>query len=161
MAPNASVIGEVVIGAESSVWFGTVLRGDINAISVGERTNLQDGVIVHVSHDAPVFIGSDVTVGHNAVLHGCRVEDGCLIGMHACLLDNVLIGESSLVAAGSVVPPGTVVPPGSLVMGSPAKVKRQLTEAERDELVVSAANYVQTTQDYLPIMPSIGSGVSE
>lgn len=162
LAPNATVIGEVSIGEGSSLWFNTVVRADINSVTIGRRTNLQDGVVVHVAQGVhSTYIGDDVTVGHNAVLHGCRVGDGCLVGMQATVLDGAVIGESSLIAAGSVVAPGTVVPPGSFVVGAPASVRRTLSESERDDLKASAARYVTYTQDYLPVSASSCYGESE
>jgi len=162
LAPNATVIGEVCIGQGSSVWFNAVVRADINEITIGERTNLQDGVVVHVSDgEHSTHIGNDVTVGHNAVLHGCRVNDGCLIGMQATILDGAVIGEGSLVAAGSVVAPGTLVPSGSLVMGAPASVRRKLSGSEQNDLLASASRYVDYTQGYLPVTASTDCGESE
>lgn len=149
VAPTATVLGDVHIGAESGVWFGVVLRGDVNRIRIGRRTNLQDGTIVHVTSGThPTLIGDGVTVGHGVNLHGCTIADGCLIGIGAIILDGALIGESSMVAAGSLVVPGTVVPPRSLVVGSPAKVKRELTEAEIRQLRTLADRYVDYRLDY-------------
>jgi gamma-carbonic anhydrase len=131
IAPNATIIGDVELADEASVWFGAVLRGDIGAIRIGARTNLQDLVCVHLTEGlSQAIVGADVVVGHSAVLHGCTIGDGCLIGMGAILLDNAVIGEGSLIAAGALVPPRMVVPPRSLVMGNPAKVKRPVTDEE-------------------------------
>src|ERR671925_1702709 len=128
---SAQVIGDVHIGAESSVWMNVVIRGDVHYIRIGARTNIQDGTIVHVMRNThPTVIGDDVTIGHGAVVHGCTIEDRCLIGMGAILLNGCRIGTGSIVAAGSVLPEGMVVPPGSMVMGSPAKVRRALTPEE-------------------------------
>ncbi len=136
------VLGDVEIGAGSSIWFNTVVRGDVNFIRIGSRTNVQDGSMLHVTHDtAPLRIGNGVTIGHMAMLHGCTVEDFCLIGMQATLLDHVIVGAESLVAAGSTVLEGTIIPPRSLVAGSPAKVKRSLRDEEVEALHLSAANY--------------------
>jgi len=136
------VIGDVEIGAGSSVWFNAVVRGDVNFIRIGSLTNVQDGAVLHVTNQtAPLRIGNEVTIGHLAMLHGCTVEDGCLIGMQATLLDGVIVGAESLVAAGSTVLEGTIIPPRSLVAGSPAKVKRLLSGEEVAGLRRSAANY--------------------
>lgn len=143
VAPNATIIGNVVLGEGSSVWYSTVLRGDSSPIRVGERTNLQDGVVVHADPDFPCTLGGDVSVGHRAVVHGCTVEDGCLIGMGAVVLNGAVVGAGSLVAAGAVVPEGAVIPPGSLVAGVPGKVKRSLTEEDAARLTANAANYLR------------------
>ncbi len=144
VAPGADVIGNVSLGRDASVWYGCVLRGDVMPIEIGARTNIQDVCVVHVtSGEASTTIGADVTVGHRAILHGCTVEDHCLIGMGAILLDDVVIGEYSLVGAGALLTPGTVVPPGSLVLGAPAKVVRELTEEERRSIDESAEHYVE------------------
>lgn len=151
VAENAAVIGDVVIGEESSVWYSAVVRGDVNYVRIGDRTNIQDGAVIHVSRtdfDGPTVIGDEVTIGHAAVIHGCRIERGALIGMNATVLDGAVIGESSLVAAGSLVPPGTVIPPRSLVMGSPAKVRRQLTDTEVADLNGFWKSYVEILPDY-------------
>jgi carbonic anhydrase/acetyltransferase-like protein (isoleucine patch superfamily) len=127
VADDAIIIGAVEIGAESSVWFGSILRGDVNHIRIGARTNVQDGSIIHVSRKThPTIIEDEVTLGHRVTLHGCHIETGCLIGIGAIILDGVRVGRNSLVAAGSLVTPNTQIPPRSLVMGSPAKVKREL-----------------------------------
>jgi gamma-carbonic anhydrase len=131
IAPNATIIGDVEIADEASIWFGAVLRGDIGPIRIGSRSNIQDLACVHLTEDlSAAIVGADVTVGHGAILHGCVVEDRCLIGMGSILLDNARIGAGSLVAAGAVVTPKTVVPPRSLVRGTPARVIREVTEAE-------------------------------
>jgi carbonic anhydrase/acetyltransferase-like protein (isoleucine patch superfamily) len=145
---QATLVGRVRMGARSSAFFGAVLRADSNSVTIGERTNLQDNVVVHVDSDAPTVIGSGVSVGHGAVVHGCTVEDDCLIGMNATVLNHAVIGEGSLVAAGSVVLEGTVVPPGSLVAGVPAKVRRELTDEERDGIRRNADHYVEAAQKY-------------
>jgi carbonic anhydrase/acetyltransferase-like protein (isoleucine patch superfamily) len=135
VAPNATVIGNVALGAESSVWYQCVLRGDVSSITVGERSNLQDGAIVHADPGLPTIIGNDVTVGHGAIIHGAVIEDGCLIGIRATLLNGCKIGGGSVVGAGAVVPEGMVVPPNSVVMGIPARVVKavpaQLGERSR------------------------------
>ncbi len=131
VAENATVIGNVEIGEQSSVWFGSILRGDVNYIRIGKRANVQDGSIIHVSSKThPTIIEDEVTLGHRVTLHGCHIETGCLIGIGAIILDGVRIGRDSLVAAGSLVTPNTKISPRSLVMGSPARVKRELTDDE-------------------------------
>jgi carbonic anhydrase/acetyltransferase-like protein (isoleucine patch superfamily) len=145
----AVVIGDVVIGAESSLWFNTVVRGDMHPIRIGARSNVQDNATIHVVGGRyGTVLGDDVTVGHNAILHGCTVEDGVLIGMAAVVLDAVVVGAGSLVGAGALVTPGTVIPPGSLVLGSPAKRVREVNEAERERLRTAAANYVELARRY-------------
>lgn len=149
VAPTACVIGDVQIGENSSLWFNVVVRGDVNHIRIGNRTNIQDGSVVHVTRDThPTVIGDDVTVGHSVTLHGCTVEDGCLVGIGAIILDGATIGASSLVAAGSLVAPGTEIPPRSLVIGSPGKVKRTLTDEECNNLLSFAENYINYQHDY-------------
>jgi carbonic anhydrase/acetyltransferase-like protein (isoleucine patch superfamily) len=148
VAGGAALIGRVTIGAKSSVWFTTVLRGDGDRIDVGEETNLQDGVVVHADPGFPVSVGDRVSVGHRAVLHGCTVEDDVLIGMGAVLLNGSRIGTGSLIAAGAVVLEGTTVPPGSLVAGVPAKVRRQLTDEEISGVRLNAAGYVLLAAAY-------------
>lgn len=146
---SAQVIGEVEIGEESSVWMCTVVRGDVNWIKVGRRTSIQDGTIVHVMTGThPTTIGDHVTIGHAAVVHGCTIENQCLIGMGAILLNGAHIGGCSIVAAGTLVVEEMKVPPRSLVMGSPGKVKRQLTDAEVAEILLYADRYVKYRLDY-------------
>ena len=146
---SAQVIGDVHIGAESSLWMNVVVRGDVHFIRIGARTNLQDGTIVHVMRDThPTVIGDDVTIGHGAVVHGCTIEDRCLIGMGAILLNGCRIGSGSIVAAGALLPEGMVVPPGSMVMGMPAKVKRPLTAQEDASIQWYADNYVRYRLDF-------------
>ena len=142
IAGGAWIIGQVEIGKDSSVWFNAVLRGDINKIRIGERTNVQDGSIMHVTHEHPVWVGSDVTIGHRAIVHGARIDDYCLIGMGATILDNARVGSYSLVAAGAVVRESFEVPEGMLVAGVPARIIRPLTQVEKDRLVQSAKGYV-------------------
>jgi len=147
--PGADVIGDVEIGDDASIWFGTVIRGDVNFIRIGDETNIQDRCVVHVTVEKhPTVIGDRVTVGHGVILHGCRVEDTCLIGIGSIVLDAAVIGRQSFVAAGSLVTPRTVIPPGSLVMGRPAAVKRPLTPAEIDDLAESAKRYVKYAAGY-------------
>ena len=141
---SAQVIGDVHIGAESSVWMNVVVRGDVNYIRIGARTNIQDLTMVHVMREThPTMIGNDVTVGHNAIVHGATIEDRCLIGMGAILLNGCRIGTGSIVAAGTLVPEGMVVPPGSMVMGLPGKVRRPLTPDEDASIKWYADNYVR------------------
>ncbi len=126
IAPTALVMGDVAVGEESSIWYGSILRGDNDAIRIGDHTNLQDGTIVHVDDGVPCAIGNRVAVGHRVILHGCTVEDDCLIGMGSILMNGVIVGRGSLIAAGAVLPEGTRVPAGSLVMGVPGKVVRPI-----------------------------------
>lgn len=148
---SAQIVGDVAIGEESSVWLNAVVRGDVNHVRIGARSNLQDAVVVHVNRDPPhpTLVGDDVTVGHGAILHGCTVGSRCLVGMGAILLNGCRIGSDSIVAAGTLIPEGTDVPAGSLVMGSPGRVRRPLTEPERAFIVESAANYVRYRLAYL------------
>jgi carbonic anhydrase/acetyltransferase-like protein (isoleucine patch superfamily) len=149
VADTALVIGDVEIGEDSSVWFGSVLRGDVNHIRIGARTNIQDMTMIHVSSKThPTILEDEITVGHRVTLHGCHVESRCLIGIGAILLDGVRVGNNSLVAAGSLLTPGTIIPPRSLVMGAPAKVKRELTDDEIAYLDRSWRNYVELKQHY-------------
>ena len=150
IAPNASVIGEAALGDEVSIWFSAVLRGDIAAVSVGRRSNIQDNAVLHVGENEPCIVGENVVVGHQALLHGCTVEDDCLIGMGAIVLNRAVIGRGSLVGAGALVTQGTVIPPNSLVVGSPATVKRELTRRERQQQANYAAKYVIVAQNYRP-----------
>jgi carbonic anhydrase/acetyltransferase-like protein (isoleucine patch superfamily) len=142
LAPNATLVGAVTLGEHASVFYGAVLRGDMDSITIGEGTNLQDNVTVHVDAGRPARIGARVSVGHAAVLHGCTVEDDCLIGMSATVLNGAVIGSGSLVAAGAVVLEGTVIPPRSLVAGVPAKVRRELTDDEYAKVQANAAHYL-------------------
>jgi len=146
---SAQVIGDVQIGADSSIWMNVVIRGDVNAIRIGRRSNLQDGTIVHVMRDThPTHVGDEVTVGHAAVLHGCTIEDRCLIGMGAMLLNGAVIGSDSIVAAGTLVTEETAIPPRSLVMGRPGTVRRALTDAEVASIRDYAERYVGYKKDY-------------
>jgi carbonic anhydrase/acetyltransferase-like protein (isoleucine patch superfamily) len=148
VAENATLIGRVTLAARSSVWFGAVMRGDTDSLSLGEGSNLQDNVVVHADPGSPAVIGANVSVGHGAVIHGCRIEDGCLIGMNATVLNRAVIGSDSLVAAGAVVLEDTVVPPRSLVAGVPAKVRRELSDDEVAALHANAATYVERAAKY-------------
>lgn len=149
VAHDANIIGDVEIGEDASVWFGSVLRGDVNYIRIGARTNIQDQTIVHVSSKGlPTIVEEEVTVGHRVTLHACHVERGCLIGIGAILMDGVRVGANSLVGAGSLLTPGTQIPPRSLVIGSPGRVKRELTEDELASLQHSWQNYVELKDQY-------------
>ncbi len=149
VAEGAQVIGDVEIGRDSSVWFNAVIRGDVHYIRIGERTNIQDNAVLHVTHETyPLVIGSEVTVGHGAILHAARINDRCLIGMGATILDDATVGPYALVAAGSLVQEHFVVPEGALVAGVPARVKRMLTEEERKQIGQSAQNYVDYVKSY-------------
>ncbi|MCZ7620077.1 MAG: gamma carbonic anhydrase family protein [Myxococcota bacterium] len=149
LAPGVVVAGDVEIGADSSVWFGCVVRGDVHAIHIGARTNLQDHCVVHVTKDRfPAWIGDGVTVGHRATVHGCTVGDGALVGIAAVVLDGAEVGEEALVAAGALVPPGAKIPARHLARGVPARVVRALSEAELRGQRESALEYVQTARDY-------------
>lgn len=142
VAPGAVLAGEVSVGAETGIWYTCVVRADLAPITLGARTNVQDGSVLHADPGFPTTIGDGVTIGHRAVVHGCTVADDVLIGMGAVLMNGVHIGAGSLIAAGAVLTQGTVVPPGSLVAGVPGKVRRELGEAERDSIPLSAAAYV-------------------
>ncbi|MBM4121323.1 MAG: gamma carbonic anhydrase family protein [Nitrospira sp.] len=147
---TAVVIGDVVIGEESSVWFNAVVRGDVHSIRIGNRTNVQDLCMLHVTHDThPLIIGDDVTVGHHVVLHGCTVKDRVLIGMGAIIMDGAVIGENCVVGAGALVTEGTIVPPKSLILGSPAKVKRPVIDEELAWIKESAQNYIEYARQYV------------
>ncbi len=149
VADGALVVGDVEIGADSSVWFGAVVRGDVNAIRIGARTNVQDLSVIHVTgRTHPTHVGDDVTLGHRVTLHGCTVKDRCLVGIGATVLDGAVVGEESIVGAGSLVPPGMVVPPRTLALGSPARVKRDLTPEEIAFFRTSAASYVGYAAQY-------------
>ena len=149
IVPTATVIGDVVLGAESSLWFQVVVRGDVNHIRIGDRTNIQDGTVVHVTNRThPTIIGNEVTVGHNVTLHGCTIGDRCLIGIGAIVLDGAIIEPDCMIGAGAIVTPGTVIPSGSLVIGGPAQVKRTLTDKEIAFLKQSATNYIEYKKSY-------------
>lgn len=149
VAHDANIIGDVEIGEDASVWFGSILRGDVNYIRIGARTNIQDQTIIHVSSKGlPTIVEEEVTVGHRVTLHACHVERGCLIGIGAILMDGVRVGANSLVGAGTLVTPGTQIPPRSLVIGSPGRVKRELTEDELASLQHSWQNYVKLKDQY-------------
>jgi len=150
LAETAVVVGDVHIGARSSVWYGTVLRGDVFHIRIGDEVSLQDNTVVHVTSGRhPTLVGDRVTVGHSVVLHGCTVGDDCIIGMGAVVMDRAVIGKYSIVGAGALVTPGTVIEDGQLVLGSPARAKRALTEEERAWVGSSAQHYVDLASRYL------------
>lgn len=154
VAPSADLIGDVVIGASSSVWFQVVIRGDVNWIRIGSRTNIQDHSMLHVTRrKSPLTIGNEVTVAHRVMLHGCTIGDRVLVGMGAIVMDDAVIGEDCIVGAGALVTKGMVVPPGSLVMGAPAKVIRPLKPEEIAFLKVSAENYVGDAREYQLAVP--------
>lgn len=149
IAPSADVIGDVEIGAFSSIWFGSVVRGDVHYIRIGERTNIQDLSMLHVTRKThPLVIGNDVTVGHSVTLHGCTIHDRVLIGMGAIVLDGVVVSKGSIIGAGSIVTEGTEIPSGVLAFGAPARVKRDLKEEERAFLEASARHYVELAKIY-------------
>ena len=145
---GAWIVGDVEIGEDASIWFNAVLRGDINVIRVGKRTNVQDGAVIHVTKELPAILGDDVTIGHKAMIHGCRVENASLIGMNAAVLDRAVVGTFAIVAAGAVVKEGFIVPQGTLVAGVPARVVRPVTDQERAFLLQSARNYVGYARSY-------------
>ncbi|QLD10417.1 gamma carbonic anhydrase family protein [Microbacterium oleivorans] len=146
VAAGARVVGDVTLGDHVSVWYNAVIRADRSPVSIGSRSNVQDGVVIHVDAASRATIGDDVSIGHNAVVHGCTIEDGCLIGMNSTVLSGAVVGAGSLVAGGAVVLEGTVIPPGSLVAGVPAKVRRALTEDERAGLRRNAETYLRLAE---------------
>lgn len=156
VAESADVIGDVTCGDDCSFWFGTVVRGDVHYITIGDRVSIQDLSMIHVTHHKkddrsdgyPTIIGDDVTIGHRVMLHGCTIENACLIGMSATILDGAVIGKESIVGAGALVTKNKVFPPRSLIMGSPAKLVRELNEAEVKELYASALRYVEFKSHY-------------
>ena len=158
IAPSADIIGDVEIGKDSSIWFGCVIRGDVHFIKIGKRTSIQDMSMIHVTHfekekkigdGYPTIIGDDVTIAHKVMLHGCEIKNACLIGMSATILDGAVIGEESIVGAGSLVTKNKKFPPRSLIMGSPAKVVRTLTDEEVESIYANAKNYVAYKNDYI------------
>jgi carbonic anhydrase/acetyltransferase-like protein (isoleucine patch superfamily) len=156
---TAVIIGDVVLGEDSSVWFHAVVRGDVHFIRIGSRTNVQDLCVLHVTHEThPLVIGNDVTIGHHVVLHGCTLRDRVLIGMGAIIMDGAELGEDCIVGAGALITEGTMVPPKSLILGSPAKVKRPVTDRELAWIKESAENYVRYAREYMadPTKPRTG-----
>jgi carbonic anhydrase/acetyltransferase-like protein (isoleucine patch superfamily) len=148
VVPGATVIGDVILEEESSVWYGAVLRGDINRIVIGPRSNIQDNAVVHVDTDYPTIMGELVTIGHTAIVHACKIDNEVLIGMGAIILDDVEVGARSIIGANALVTIGTKIPPGSLVLGSPAKIRRQLTVGEQKDIARWAWSYVETAKQY-------------
>lgn len=148
IAPSAVVVGDVTLGEDSSVWFNAVIRGDTEAIRIGNRTNVQDGAILHADEGLPCVLGDDVTVGHAAVVHGAIVGDRVIVGIKSVVLNGVKIGEDSVIAAGAVVPEGMEIPPGSLVMGVPAKIRGQVSEEHRERIRFAAAHYVENAKRF-------------
>ena len=149
IAPGAAIIGDVVVGSESSVWFNTTIRGDVMPIRIGARTSIQDNSVIHATDGwAPTVVGEDCVVGHGVILHGCTLGDRVLVGMGSTILDAVTIGDDVLIGAGSLITARTEVPSGVLLMGRPAKVKRELTDEEREAIVSGAVHYVQKTRAY-------------
>lgn len=149
VAPSADIIGDVILGSDSSVWFNSTIRGDVNFIRIGDRTNIQDNASIHVMNKTgPTHIGNDVTIGHNSMIHGCTIADRALIGIHATILDEAVIPSDVIVAAGTLVPPGKELESGFLYMGSPAKKVRKLSDAEILSIMQSAKNYVKYQRAY-------------
>jgi len=149
VAESASVIGDVVIGARSSIWYGAVLRGDVEKIRIGDETSIQDNTVIHVdSSGFSTLVGNRVTVGHSVVLHGCRIGDNALIGIGSIVLNGAEVGDDSMIGAGSLVTPGTKIPPGVLALGSPARVKRPLTEEEKRQVQEGVANYIRLGREH-------------
>jgi carbonic anhydrase/acetyltransferase-like protein (isoleucine patch superfamily) len=149
VAADATLIGDVTLGEDASVFFQCVLRADINAIRIGARSNIQDHTTIHLASDIPTIVGDDVSVGHRCILHACMVKDRVLVGMGSILMDNAVIGEDSIIGAGSLVPKGKVFPPGSLIVGSPARLVRSLTEEEKTSIVKLARKYLGVKGEYL------------
>lgn len=149
VASSADIIGRVSIGEMSSVWYNTTVRGDINEICIGSHTNIQDNAVIHLADEYPTIIGNWVTIGHSAVIHACTIKDEVLVGMGAIILDGAVIGEQSIIGANALVTGQTVIPPGSLVLGSPAKVVKQLSEEEREGVKAWAQKYVDQSRIYL------------
>ncbi|MET0786889.1 MAG: gamma carbonic anhydrase family protein [Paenisporosarcina sp.] len=152
VAPGSKIIGDVQIGKESTIWFNTVLRGDEGLISIGERCSIQDNSTIHLYEDAPVFVDDEVTVGHNVILHGCKVGKRSIIGMGSTILDHAEIGEECIIGANTLIPPGKKIPPRSLVVGSPGKVVRELNDKDFEIIQLSIDTYVQKGYDYREIL---------
>jgi carbonic anhydrase/acetyltransferase-like protein (isoleucine patch superfamily) len=149
IAPGAVIIGDVEIGAESNIWFGCVIRGDVHTIRIGARTNIQDGTVVHVTHkNGPTFIGSGITIGHSALIHACHLEDDCFVGMGSRILDGARVKTGGYLAAGALLTPNKIVPAGELWAGNPAKLFRPLKESEREYISYSAQHYVNLAKNY-------------
>ena len=153
ISESVDLIGDVTLGENVSVWFGTVVRADMNFITIGNQTNIQDNSVIHVTTDvSPTRIGDKVTVGHHAIIHGATIEDKCLIGMGAIIMDDAVIGEGSIVAAGAVVPSNKIIPPRSLIVGLPAKVIRRTTDEELEMIINRAQHYINFSQEYKKII---------
>lgn len=148
IADSAQLIGDVIIGAQSSIWFNVVLRGDEGQIKIGERTSIQENTVCHLYEGFPLTVGNDVTVGHSAIIHGCTIKDGALIGMGATILDGAIIGENSIIGANSLIPAGKEIPPNSLVLGSPGKVIREISDKDRELLRLSIDGYIKNAKEY-------------
>jgi carbonic anhydrase/acetyltransferase-like protein (isoleucine patch superfamily) len=149
IAPGAVVIGDVVIGSKTNVWFGCVIRGDVNIIRIGERTNIQDGTVIHITRKTgPTMIGSGITIGHSVLLHACTLEDDCFIGMHATVMDGAVVEKGGMVAAGALITPNKRVPAGQIWGGNPAKFLRDMKQEEKDYIAKSADNYVRLADEY-------------
>ena len=149
ISESVDLIGDVTLGENVSLWFGTVVRGDMHFITIGNRSNIQDNSVIHVTTDiSPTRIGSEVTVGHNAIIHGATIEDRCLIGMGAIIMDDAVVGEGSIVGAGAVVPPNMMIPPRSLVVGLPAKILRQTSDKELEMIIERAQHYIDFSEKY-------------
>jgi carbonic anhydrase/acetyltransferase-like protein (isoleucine patch superfamily) len=148
VVPGATMVGDVILEEESSVWYGAVLRGDLNRIIIGPRSNIQDNAVVHVDTDYPTKMGELVTVGHTAIVHACTIDNEVLIGMGAIILDDVEVGARSIIGANALITIGTKIPPGSLVLGSPAKIRRQLSLDEQKDIALWAWGYVETAKQY-------------
>lgn len=148
VADSADVIGEVTAQENVSIWFGAVLRADVASIQIGKGSNVQDNCVFHVSHDAGLVIGENVTIGHGAILHSCKIGNNCLIGMGSIILDGAEIGDNTLIGAGSLVAPNKKIPSGVLCLGSPAKVVRELSEEEINEITASAEHYIEIAKEY-------------
>lgn len=158
IAPNATLIGDLVIGAQASVWFNVVIRADVNYIRVGERTNIQDGTIVHVAtNNGPTLIGNDVLIGHAAIIHGCTLEDGSFVGMAATVMDHAVVESGAMVAAGALVGPGKRIPKGQLWGGSPARFMRELRPNEIEHMKAGTAGYVKLGQGYRDLVAAQGA----
>lgn len=146
VAPSAQVIGRVTLGKDVGIWWGTILRGDINTIVVGDRSNIQDNAVVHLADNYGVELGQDVVVGHGAIIHACKIGNNVLVGMGSIIMDGAEIGDDCVIAAGALVPPGKKIPAGSLVVGAPGKVARETTQAERDSNRAMALKYIKVKQ---------------
>jgi carbonic anhydrase/acetyltransferase-like protein (isoleucine patch superfamily) len=150
VAPNATVVGDVTIGHDVGVWYSAVARADTESITIGERTNLQDGCVLHADPGYPLVVGNGVSVGHGVILHGCRIGDNVMVGMGAIIMNGATIGDGSLIGAGTLIPENTTIPSGVLVLGSPGKVRRELAEAETESILVNAENYTRGRPNHPP-----------